>query len=125
MGTQTTIAPWLSVPDGLRALDFYVRAFGAVERYRLEDDESGHVVVAELSFDGAPFWIQEEPDARPAGGGGPVRMLVTVDDPDAAFTRAIGAGATEIGPVAEEHGWRTGRLADPFGHHWELCKRLG
>jgi PhnB protein len=125
MTMGTTIAPWLSVADGQRALDFYVRAFGAVERYRLDDDASGRVVVAELSFDGAPFWIQEDPDTRRPDGGGPVRMLVTVDDPDAGFARAISAGATEISAVADEHGWRTGRLADPDGHHWELCKRLG
>jgi PhnB protein len=119
MNERTTIAPWLPVDDGKRALDFYVRAFGAVERYRLADDGSGRILVAQLDVDGAPFWIQEEPGVEPAGG---VRMLVTVADPDAAFARAILAGATEIAAVAEEHGWRTGRLADPFGYHWELCR---
>jgi PhnB protein len=52
-------------------------------------------------------------------------MLVTVADPDTAFARAVGAGATEISAVAEEHGWRTGRLADPFGYQWELCRPVG
>ena len=47
-------------------------------------------------------------------------MILTVDDPDQLFTRAINAGATEIFPVGEEHGWRLGRVADPFGLHWEI-----
>jgi len=53
-------------------------------------------------------------------------MILTVDDPDAVFEQAIAAGATQVFAVSEEHGWRTGtgRLADPFGHHWEMSKPL-
>jgi PhnB protein len=57
--------------------------------------------------------------------GGTVRLLLIVDDPDAAVRRAIAAGATEVAPVGEEHGWRMGRIADPFGHHWEVGRPLG
>jgi PhnB protein len=119
------IAPWLSVPDGPRAVDYYATAFGAVERYRLADD-IGRVVVAQLAIGQADFWLQEDPDAspRPGAGAGPVRMILTVDDPESVFSRAVAAGATEIAPVADEHGWRIGRLADPFGHHWEVGKPL-
>ena len=53
-------------------------------------------------------------------GGGTVRMLLIVEDPEAVLDRAVAAGATEIYPVGEEHGWRLGRIEDPFGHHWEI-----
>jgi PhnB protein len=51
-------------------------------------------------------------------------MLLNVDDPDAIFSRAVAAGATSITAVAVEHGWRSGRVVDPYGHHWEICKPL-
>jgi len=51
-------------------------------------------------------------------------MLLVVDDPETVFERALAAGATEIHPVAEAHGWRLGRIEDPFGHHWEIGKPL-
>jgi PhnB protein len=120
---MTSIAPWLSVSDGPSALDYYTAAFGAVERYRLEDD-AGRVVIARLAIDQADFWLQEDPDSIPPAGGGPVRMILTVDDPDSVFARAVAAGATEIAPVSDDHGWRVGRLADPFGHHWEVGRPL-
>jgi len=53
-----------------------------------------------------------------------VRMILTVADPDSVFAEAIRAGATEIHPVSEDHGWRSGRLKDPFGHHWEIGHEL-
>jgi PhnB protein len=117
-----TLAPWLSVADGQRALSWYADAFGAVERYRLEDD-AGRVVVARLGLGAAEFWLGEDPGAT--DGGGPIRMILTVEDPDAVFARAIAAGASEVFPVSEEHGWRVGRLADPFGHQWEVGAELG
>jgi PhnB protein len=121
---MTGIAPWLSVRDATKALAFYRAAFGAIDLERLED-ESGDVAVAQLWIGGADFWIQTDPDSAPAAlEGGSVRMILTVDDPDVVFARAIAAGATEIAPIAEEHGWRVGRIADPFGHHWEIGRRL-
>ena len=69
--------------------------------------------VARLSIDGAAFWIQGDPDASPvAPGVGSVRMILSVEDPDALFERAVGAGAAAVAPVHDEHGW----LTDPFGH---------
>jgi PhnB protein len=120
---RTTIAPWLSVRDGTRAVDFYTAAFGAVERYRLQDD-TGNVMVAQLAVDEAAFWVQDDPEAKTVVGDTSIRMILTVDDPEAVFQRALAAGATEIAPVAEGHGWRIGRLADPFGHQWEVGKPL-
>ena len=53
-------------------------------------------------------------------GGGSVRMIFTVSDPDTIFKQALKAGATEVFPVRDEHSWRLGRIADPFGLHWEI-----
>jgi len=120
---EPSIAPWPSVADGPGAVDYYTAAFGAVERYRLEDD-TGRVVVAQLAIGQADFWLQEDPDASPAVGGGSIRMILTVYDPESVFSQAVRAGATQITPVADGHGWRIGRLADPFGHQWEVGKPL-
>ena len=121
---KTSIAPWLSVSRATEAVDYYQAAFGAVERYRLGDDE-GSVAVAQLAIGGADFWLQEDADSSPEfQDRQSVRMILTVDDPDAVFKQAIAAGATEVFAVSEDHGWRIGRIADPFGHHWEIGKPL-
>jgi PhnB protein len=51
-------------------------------------------------------------------------MVMAVEDLDAAFARALAGGAREVWPVADQHGWRVGRIVDPFGHHWEIGKKL-
>src|SRR5690349_7471340 len=107
----TSSAPWLTVAGGAKAIAFYKAAFGAVEVYHLESPDGG--VVSRLSVDGAEFWISDGSSSTPTQGQDvPVRMILTVRDPDAVFNRAIRAGATEIFPVGEEYGWRLGRLAD-------------
>jgi PhnB protein len=60
----------------------------------------------------------------PPLGGHTIRLILTVADPDTLFTRAINAGATLVFPVNESHGWRLGRLVDPFGLHWEIGRPL-
>jgi len=122
-----SIAPWLSVRNSARAVDFYKSAFRAIEVYRLEDPEGG--VVARLSVEGAEFWLSDESPEHgnfspESLGGGSVRMILTVPDPDAVFAAAVTAGATEVYPVSEGHGWRVGRVVDPFGHHWEIGRPL-
>jgi PhnB protein len=116
-----SIAPWLTVRDGLQALRFYQEAFGATVVYRLEDPAAG--VVARLSVEGAEFWLSDgqlDGSRQESLGGGSVRMILTVGDPDTVFAQALAAGASEVFPVGEEHGWRLGRLVDPFGLHWEI-----
>jgi PhnB protein len=120
-----SVSPWLSVRNGARAVEFYKMAFGANEVYRVEDP--GGSVVSRLSIDGAEFWLSDESPEHgnfspESLGGGSVKMLLTVSDPDAMFARAVAAGAREVHPVLEEHGWRVGRVADPFGHHWEIAR---
>jgi PhnB protein len=117
-----SLAPWLSVRNGARAVEFYKAAFGASETFRLEDSGA---VVSRLSIDRAEFWLSDESPRHgnfspESLGGGSVKMILTVPDPDAVFAKAISAGAREVHPVHEEHGWRVGRLVDPFGHHWEI-----
>ena len=120
-GVATRISPWLSVSDATRAVEYYERAFGAVAVERLEEPP-GSVMVAQLSIAGATFWVQQDGETSPGalGGRSPVRMILTVEDPDTLFSRAVAAGGAEVAPVREAHGWRVGRLADPFGHHWEV-----
>jgi PhnB protein len=118
----TTIAPWLAVSDGAAAVEFYRAAFGATERERLDDGD--RVVVARLAIGDAEFWFQEDPDALAGVAERPIRMILTVTDPDALFARAISAGATEVFPVADGNGWHVGRVADPDGHHWEIGRPL-
>lgn len=125
--TSVSIAPWLSVNHGEKAVDFYKRAFGAIETYRLEVPGGGLVV--QLSVQGAAFWISSEPapdnkELPENLGGDSVRMILTVPNPDVFFAQALEAGGTEIFPVGEGHGWRLGRLTDPFGLHWEIGHQL-
>jgi PhnB protein len=121
--TSPNIAPWLAVRDAQKAVDYYQAAFGAIEVYRLPADD-GSLAIAQLSVGGAVFWVQGDSNASPAGAGGSVRMILSVDDPDSVFERAVGAGAAVVAPVHEEYGWRTGRVTDPFGHDWEMSKQL-
>jgi PhnB protein len=123
----TSVAPMLSVRHGARAVEFYKAAFGAGEVFRIEAPDGA--VVARLSIDGAEFWVSDESPEHAnfspeSLGGGTVRMILTVADPDAMFARALAAGAREIVPMKEDYGWRLGRLADPFGHHWEVGRPL-
>ena len=118
-----SLAPWLSVRNGARAVEFYKAAFGARETYRVEDPAGA--VVSRLAIEGAEFWLSDESPEHgnfspESLGGGSVKMLLTAPDPEAVFARAVAAGAREVSPVQEEHGWRVGRVVDPFGHHWEV-----
>lgn len=118
-----SLAPMLSVRNGARAVEFYKSAFGAIEVFKIEAPDGA--VVARLSIEGAEFWVADEsPEHQNFSpeslGGGTVRMILTVLDPDAVFARAVAAGAREVSAVKEEYGWRLGRVVDPFGHHWEI-----
>jgi PhnB protein len=120
---HSTLAPWLTIYRGGKAIEFYKSAFGASEVYRYDSPAGGCVV--RLSVNGAEFWVSEDPAPPPQSasqslGGDCVRMILTVADPDPLFARALAAGASEIFPISEGHGWRIGRISDPFGLHWEI-----
>lgn len=122
------ISPMLSVRNGAKAIGFYKSAFGADVLFRLDAEDGA--VVAELSVGGARFWVADESPENfnfspESLGGGSVRLVIIVSDPDTAFDRAIKAGGKVIWPVDDQpYGWRIGRLVDPFGHHWEIGKLL-
>jgi len=132
--SKHSLAPWLEIPDGPRALAFYKSAFDAEETYRYDNPEGGFVV--RLNTNGAEFWVSYEGpkskvddpnakhDATAPLGGNNLRLILTVPDPNATFAKAIAAGATQVYAVGEGHGWRIGRLVDPFGLHWEIGKPL-
>jgi PhnB protein len=124
---MTSVMPELSVHHGRAAVDFYIRAFGAVVDYQVGGTDDNPSVVCQLSVDGAPFWVSDEaPDqgnySPDSLGGVTARVLLVVDDPDALVHRAVAAGAVLVHPVSDEHGWRLGRIRDPYGHHWEVGK---
>jgi len=117
---ETGLAPWLVVRNAQEAEDFYAAAFGAVELYRLDGDEG--LAVAQLSIDGAVFWIQDDRDAVPDLGS--IRMILSTEDPDSVFELAVASGAEVVAPISEAYGWRTGRITDPFGHDWEISRQV-
>ena len=126
---RPTVAPMLSVRRGAQAVDFYKAAFGATELFRIESPDGA--VVAQLAIGSSDFWVADEsPEYKNFSpetlGGATTRMVLTVDDPDAVFAKAVSAGASEVSPVEDkEYGWRVGRVMDPFGHHWEIGRPLG
>lgn len=121
------IAPLLSVRNGSAAVGFYQAAFGAAELHRVEDP--GGAVVSRLAVGGAEFWVSDESPEHgnfspQSLGGGTVRLILTVADPDAVFARVLAAGGTQVTAVENAYGWRVGRIVDPFGHHWEIGRPL-
>jgi PhnB protein len=120
---EISVAPMLSVRNGAAAVEFYKSAFGAKEVYRVEDPSGS--VVSRLSIQGADFWVSDESPEHEnfspeSLGGGTVRIILTVPDPDAVCASAVAAGAREVFAVEEAYGWRLGRVLDPYGHHWEI-----
>jgi PhnB protein len=113
----------LSVRRGAEAVEFYKSAFDASVVYRIDGPDGG--VVARLSVDGAEFWVADESPGHKnfspeTLAGSTVRMVLIVDAPDAVFAKAIAAGAAVVSPVGNQHGWRVGRILDP----WEIGKPI-
>ena len=124
---MTSIQPELWVGNAREALAFYAAAFGATVLHLVGE---GDEIVAQLGVGDAAFWVapasltMKRLDPR-AIDGATSRTLLVVGDPDAVTQQAVRAGATETSPVGDEHGWRLGRIIDPFGHEWEIGKPLG
>jgi PhnB protein len=125
---KTELTPMLTVRDAKSLVEFYRKAFGAVELSRLATP-TGQLIV-ELDIDGQRFYAVDENTAAlntsPASAGATtVRLSLVVDDPDALWERAIAAGATVVFPIGDQpYGMRQGRVADPAGHHWLIGKNL-
>jgi PhnB protein len=124
---MTSIQPQLWVEPATAAVAFYQAAFGARVLHRVGDGED---IVAQLAVGDAAFWIATASprdgrlDPRHLGGA-TGRTLLVVPDPDATHAAAVAAGARETSRPADEHGWRIGRIVDPFGHEWEIGRPLG
>ena len=126
-----TITPHLVVKGGAEAIEFYKRAFGAKELSRMPfPGPDGQVKLghAELQIGDSKLFLADEfPEMGGHGPGdtSPVTIHMYVTDVDAAFARAVEAGAKSAGPPTDMFwGDRYGRLIDPFGHHWSLAEHL-
>jgi PhnB protein len=124
-----TVSTYFAVKDARAALDFYARAFGAEELFRLTDP-TGRIGHAEIRIGSTVLMLADEhPDfgtlSPPSIGGSPVSFHVRVDDADAAVDRAVEAGATLLRPLRNEfYGARSGMVADPFGYKWFLAHEI-
>jgi PhnB protein len=127
-----TVTPRLVVRDGAAAIDFYVRAFAGLEIGERFNDPEGSVIHAEVRIGDSVVMITEESsDAKPAKSPQSLSAIATAimatywEDVDAAWERALSAGAEVIYPLADHfYGERGGRLRDPFGHQWMLSQRI-
>jgi uncharacterized glyoxalase superfamily protein PhnB len=123
------LSPSIAVRNGAEAIDFYINAFGAEERYRLIDPETGKIGHAELLINGALLTVSDEypqfnktPETL---GGVSAKFLLMCADVDAAFARAMEAGAEVIFPLTDQfYGHRDARVRDPFGHEWLLSQKI-
>ncbi len=116
---------YLRVRKAAQAIDFYRRAFGAEELFRLTEP-SGRIGHAEVKLGPATVMLSEEyPESGIRGpesvGETTVTMHVHAADVDALFARAVAAGATVVRPLQDQfYGERSATVRDPFGHHWLL-----
>lgn len=122
-----TITPHLVCEGAAEAIEFYKKAFGAVERGRMPGPD-GKIMHAMLSIGDSPLMLNDDfPEMAGGRGpkalqGSPVTLHLYVEDVDAAFAKAVAAGATVRMPVADMFwGDRYGQVTDPFGHHWSLA----
>ena len=121
-----SVTPYIVVQGAAKALDFYARAFGAKEKFRLPmGDIIGHaeIVIGDSHVMLADA-MDDHKDPRKLGGT-PVSLMIYTSDVDAMFKRAIAAGAKQVRPVENQfYGDRTGVLEDPFGHVWSIATHV-
>jgi PhnB protein len=122
-------APELFINNGVKDVSFYEKAFGASENLRFSNDD-GSIHVVELSIEGSIFHIHEvtskgyyfSPDKN---NGTTICIGLFVSDVDKVVNNAINAGATEINPAQDyEYGYRQATIKDPFGHYWQIQKKI-
>ena len=121
-----TVTPYLIIRGAADAIEFYQKAFGATELFRVPapDGKIGH---AEIKIGDSPIMLADEyPDMGYKGpqtlGGSPVSLMIYVDDVDTVFDRAVAAGARTREAVSDKfYGDRIGTLEDPFGHVWHVA----
>ena len=125
--TETThFAPELHIPNGTFNIDFY-KNFGAIEHFCFRNDD-GSIHVVELEINGAIFQLHEtmREALEPSSAKGVTSIIgLFVPNVDELMNKAIQAGATEINPSQDhDYGYRQGMFKDPFGHFWQIQKRI-
>ena len=124
-----SVTPYLIVDDAARAIEFYKKAFGAVELMRMPAP-GGKIGHAEIRVGDSPIMLADESpemghrSARTLGGS-PISLMVYVEDVDARVAQAVAAGGKLVRPVANQfYGDRSGGVDDPFGYHWYLATHV-
>ena len=124
-----SVNAYLIVKDAAQAIDFYRRAFGAREWYRLTMP-NGSIGHAEIEIGDTRVMLADEAPQRNVKspttlGGTSVHLVIYLSDPDAAMKQALAAGATETRPIQNQfYGDRSGTITDPFGHLWTLATHI-
>jgi PhnB protein len=133
MSDRPSFAPYLVVSNAAAAIDFYKRAFGAQEIARHPAPGTDKIMHAALVLNGGSIFLADDFSASMGHksetpeslGGSPVTFNIQVDDADAAWGKAVAAGASITMPLADQFwGDRYGQLKDPFGHKWSICQTL-
>ena len=125
-----SITPYLLVPDGAAAIEFYKKAFGAIELYRMTGPDGKSVMHAEIMIDDTLLFLAGGfpgmDVAWPQGKQWPSVMFYHYfEDVDGAFKKAVDAGCTVVRELANQfYGDRTGEVADPFGQRWHLAQHI-
>jgi PhnB protein len=120
-----SVTPYLIIKKAAEAIEFYKKAFGATELFRI-DQPDGKIGHAEIKIGDSPIMLSDEfPEMGHRGpqslGGSPVSIMLYVEDVDIVVNRATTAGAKLDRPVEDKfYGDRTGSLTDPFGHIWHV-----
>ena len=119
-----SVTPYLIIKGAAEAIDYYKKAFGATELFRME--HNGKVGHAEIKIGDSPIMLADEhPEMGYVGpktiGRTPVSLMIYVDDVDTVYPRAIAEGGVEVKPLQDQfYGDRSGTLTDPFGHVWTI-----
>ncbi len=120
-----SVTPYLSIKGAAEAIEFYKKAFGAIELFRMDHD--GKVGHAEIKIGDSPVMLADEyPEmsfnSPKTLGGSPVGLMIYVEDVDTVYNQAIQAGGVELKPLQDQfYGDRSGTLTDPFGHVWTVA----
>ena len=123
-----SVTPYLAVDGAAEAIEWYVKAFGATELFRME--HGGRIAHAEIKIGDSPIMLADEhPEMNHIGpktrGGATASFMIYLEDVDRAFARAVDAGAREVQPLSDKfYGDRSGSLTDPFGHVWTLATHV-
>ena len=124
-----SVTPYLIISGAADAIDFYKKAFGAIELFRMPAPE-GKIGHAEIKIGDSPIMLADEsPEmgykSATTLSGSPVSLMIYVDEVDKIYNQAIAAGGTEVKGVQDQfYGDRSGTLKDPYGHVWHIATHM-